>query len=250
MSGARVAVAAVAGFVLHAYPYKETSLLVEVLTAAYGRVALVAKGARRPRSELRGLLQAFQPLIFAWSGRGEVKSLTAAEWAGGIPRLAGEALLCGFYANELVLKLLAREDPHPRLYEHYDLALRALAGGQDRAAVLRRFELALLAELGYGMELGREADTGVPIVAERRYHYIVDRGPVAAESSGPDAGIDVAGSTLLALSRGDLSDARAAAEAKLLMREVLNRHLENRSVFSRRLMQDLIELSDGGARRQ
>src|ERR1700704_1444793 len=120
-------------FVLHAYPYRETSLIVEALTAAHGRVALVARGAKRPRSELRGVLQAFQPLSLSWAGGGELKTLIRAEWRGGLPLVSGSALLCGFYLNELLLKLLAREDPHPRLYLEYEDALARLAAGADQA---------------------------------------------------------------------------------------------------------------------
>src|SRR5512139_4219305 len=99
-------------FVLHAYPYRETSLIVEAFTEAHGRIALVARGAKRPRSELRGLLQGFQPLLLSWSGAGELKTLARAEWRGGMSRLGGSALVCGFYLNELLIKLLPREDPH------------------------------------------------------------------------------------------------------------------------------------------
>src|SRR5437762_9356107 len=143
-------------FVLHAHPYRETSLIVEALTADYGRVALVARGAKRPRSELRGILQAFQPLTLSWSGSGEIKTLTRAEWRGGLPLVTGSALLCGFYLNELVLKLVPREDPHARLYDEYESALAELANGAEQAPVLRRFELRLLAELGYALALAHE----------------------------------------------------------------------------------------------
>src|SRR5881394_1835536 len=128
-------------FVLHAHPYRETSLIVEALTADYGRVALVARGAKRPRSELRGILQAFQPLTVSWAGAGEIKTLIRAEWRGGLPLVTGSALLCGFYLNELLLKLLPREDPHPRLFASYATALADLAAGGEQAPVLRRFEL-------------------------------------------------------------------------------------------------------------
>ena len=106
-------------FVLHAYPYRETSLIVEALTLEHGRVAMVARGAKRPRSELRGVLQAFQPLCLSWAGAGELKTLTRAEWRGGLPLVTGAALLCGFYLNELLLKMLPREDPHPDLFGDY-----------------------------------------------------------------------------------------------------------------------------------
>src|SRR6478672_7918420 len=150
-------------FVLHTYPYRETSLIVEALTERAGRVAMVARGAKRPRSELRGVLQAFQPLALSWAGAGELKTLAKAEWRGGLPLPAGAALLCGFYLNELLLKLLPREDPHPALFAHYEDALRALtehSTGAAQAVVLRRFELKLLAEVGYALALTHEAVTG------------------------------------------------------------------------------------------
>ncbi len=239
MRGEAVRVEGEVGYVLHSYPYKETSLIVEGFTAGHGRVALVARGAKRPRSELRGLLQAFQGLALGWSGRGEVKSLVGAEWRGGHPRLTGQGLLCGFYVNELLLKLLPRDDPHPRLFADYETALAQLAVAADRQATLRRFELRLLAELGYGLELAREAESGGPILAEARYAYIVERGPVRWSPDQASSQTTVGGATLLALASGRFTDARAAAEAKQLMREVLNHHLEQRALFSRRLMRDL-----------
>ena len=149
-------------FVLHAYPFRETSLIVEAFSRNFGRVALVAKGARRPKSSLRGLLLAFQPLLLSWTGKAELRTLTRAEWQGGQPPLPGLALICGFYLNELLLKLLPREDPHERLFDYYQQALLALAREPEPAVVLRRFELLLLTELGYALLLEREADSGAP----------------------------------------------------------------------------------------
>jgi DNA repair protein RecO (recombination protein O) len=110
-------------FVLHAYPYRETSLVVEMFCQHKGRVGLVARGARRPRSALRGVLLAFQPLEVSWAGKSELKTLHSAEWRGGIAQLRGKPLICGFYLNELLLKLLAREDPHEALFHHYSEAV-------------------------------------------------------------------------------------------------------------------------------
>jgi DNA repair protein RecO (recombination protein O) len=226
-------------FVLHTYAYRETSVIVEAITADYGRVAMVARGARRPRSELRGLLQGFQPLLLSWSGQHELKTLLRAEWRGGLPRVGGSALVCGFYLNELLLKLLPREDPHPRLFATYESALSELAAGGEQAPVLRRFELLLLAELGYALPLVREADTGDPIDPAARYHYAFDRGARRAPSE-PFARLPVVrGATLLALADGRYTDAETAAEAKRLMREVLDHYLEQRGVESRRVVQDL-----------
>ncbi len=231
-------------FVLHAYPYRETSLIVEALTADHGRVALVARGAKRPRSELRGVLQAFQPLLLSWAGAGELKTLLRAEWRGGLPLVSGSALLCGFYLNELLLKLLAREDAHPRLFSDYADALARLADGADQAAVLRQFELRLLSELGYALPLTHEADTGAPVDPEARYYYAFERGPRLTVAEPGRRYPQVRGATLLALAGQDYTAADAAAEAKRLMREVLDHYLEQRAIFSRRVVRDLQALDE------
>jgi DNA repair protein RecO (recombination protein O) len=235
------------GFILHAYPYRETSLIVEAFTAEHGRVGLVARGAKRPRSELRGLLQAFQPLTLAWAGAGELKTLVRAEWRGGLPLPGGSALLCGFYLNELLLKLVPREDPHPSLFTEYEDALRALSSQATpaaQAARLRRFELRLLAELGYALALTREAGTGAPVQPDERYHYAFDRGP---QRHAAEPGVRwpvVRGAALLALAEERYPDAETAGEAKRLMRTVLGHYLEERRIFSRRVVQDLQALDD------
>jgi DNA repair protein RecO (recombination protein O) len=233
-----------AGFVLHAYPYRETSLIVEAFTAEYGRLALVARGARRPRSELRGILQAFQPLSLSWYGTGELKTLVSAEWRGGLPLVVGSALLCGFYLNELLLKLMAREDPHPRLYADYEHSLARLAAGEDQAPVLRHFELRLLAELGYALPLTHDVDTGAPVDPDARYYYAFDRGPRLTAAEPGRRYPQVRGATLLALAKLDFAGADSAAEAKRLMREVLDHVLDRRAVFSRRVVRDLRSLED------
>ena len=146
------------GIVLKTYALGDTSRIVVVYTRDFGLTRLVAKGARRPHSVLRGVLMAFQPLLIDWSGGGEVKTLVRAEWQGGQPLLGGQALLCGYYLNELMVRLTAREDAHPRLFAAFGEAIAALGRGDSPAVLLRRFELALLLELGYG--LGLEQDAG------------------------------------------------------------------------------------------
>jgi DNA repair protein RecO (recombination protein O) len=234
-------------YVLHTYPYRETSLIVEAFVAPFGRVAMVARGAKRPRSELRGLLNAFQPLLLSWAGAAELKTLIRAEWRGGMPLPGGSALLCGFYLNELLLKLVPREDPHPALWIEYEHALAALTAqsiATEQATILRRFELKLLAELGYAMPLTHEQDTGHPIDPARRYHYAFDRGP-RLQATEPGARWPVVrGETLLALAAERYPDAQTAAEAKRLMRTVLDHYLEERHIFSRRVVQDLQALDE------
>ncbi|HEX6945411.1 MAG TPA: DNA repair protein RecO, partial [Casimicrobiaceae bacterium] len=189
-------------FVLHAYPYKETSLIVEAFVRERGRVGMVAKGAKRPRSELRGLLQAFQPITLSWAGAAELKTLVKAEWRGGVPLPAGASLLAAFYLNELLLKLLPREDPHPALWDAYEQALTALASGEGagaQAVILRRFEVRLLAELGYALSLTTEADTGAAVDPAARYHYAFDAGPRRHAAEPGARWPTVRGATLLAL---------------------------------------------------
>jgi hypothetical protein len=129
-------------FILHSYPYRETSLLLDVFAQGFGRVSMVARAARSPRSVLRGVLLGFQPLALSWFGKGEVRTLARAEWIGGHPRLQGEALMCGFYLNELLLRLLPREDAHDALFARYGDALRELGSGGESAPALRSFERA------------------------------------------------------------------------------------------------------------
>ncbi|OZI24826.1 DNA repair protein RecO [Bordetella genomosp. 7] len=138
-------------YMLHATAWRETSLIVQSFSREYGCVALVAKGAKRPYSVLRPVLSAFQPLTLSWSGAGEVKTLTRAEVAGLRP-LAGTALMSAWYMNELLLRLLPREDAHPTLFDAYDTALHQLASGSRAAGALRRFEWTLLRETGYGID--------------------------------------------------------------------------------------------------
>ncbi len=229
-------------FVLHSHPWRETSLIVEVFSRDYGRVAMVAKGARRPMSALRGVLMAFQPLLVDWSGGGEVKTLVRAEWQGGQPLLTGRALLCGYYLNELLVKLSAREDPHPGLFEAYSEALCQLAGGQSQGVLLRRFELALLRELGYGVLLDHDARSGEPVDPARRYLYIIEEGPIALGadigSVDPDCQI-ISGQTLLDMAASVLERPETLAQSKSLLRALINHYLGGQSLQSRRVFTEL-----------
>lgn len=230
-------------YVLHSYPFRETSLIVEVFSRDFGRVALLARGARRPRSAIRGLLMAFQPLELGWSGKGEVLNLMKAEWQGGQPLLAGEALFCGYYLNELLIHLLPREDAHKDLFGHYGRILAKLAvdrSGKDREADLRCFEKALLQELGYGLMLDRDS-AGSPIQPDHHYTYRIEQGPVALEHEAGAAQV-VMGKTLLDLDQEDFSDARSRQESKALMRTLLAYYLAGKELETRKIFKELQEL--------
>jgi len=229
------------GYVLHSYPYSETSLIVETYTREHGRVPLVAKGAKRPRSTLRGVLMQFQPLGLTWSGKGDLRSLIDAEWLGGLPALSGNGLFCGFYLNELLLKLLARDDAHERLFDCYEQALRELAGGAGEAGVLRAFERELLREIGYALNLTHEADDGPALDPEGRYTYHPERGP--RRLHGREEGEpEISGRTLLELDSGNYSSPQTAMQAKLLMRYLLNHHLNGKVLATRLIFTQLQQL--------
>ncbi len=223
------------GHVLHSRPWRETSLVVEAFTREHGRVGLLARGARRARSRFRGVILPFHPLLLSWSGRGELPTLTGADPEGPARMLRGRALFSGFYLNELLMKLLPRNDAHAELFNVYRRTLVDLGGSGDLDGTLRMFEKRLLDALGYGPALERVADTGTPVAPERRYRYVPERGPVedACAGSGPV----VSGRTLLALAEGRLDgeDGRERAEAKRLMRAILAPHLGPRPLGSREL---------------
>lgn len=228
------------GFVLHSYPYKETSLIVDVFTRDHGRVPLIAKGAKRPHSKLRGALQTFQPLQLGWSGKAEVRTLVSAEWVGGLRPLERSALLCGFYLNELLVKLLARDDPHPKLFDHYVAALNQLAHDEPPTIVLRQFELALLKETGVAASLAACARTGEAVRPDGLYVVEPDRGPREALAS--DTMPVVAGRTLLDMEAGDYADPVTQQQSKFLMRHLLAYHLGGMPLNTRQILIDLLQL--------
>jgi DNA repair protein RecO (recombination protein O) len=227
-------------FVLHSHPYKETSLIVDVFARDYGRVALIAKGAKRPHSKLRGVLQTFQPLAIGWSGKAEVRTLTAAEWIGGLLPLEKSALLCGFYLNELLVKLLARDDPHPALFDHYVAALNQLAHEEPAPIVLRKFERALMKETGVGANLTVCVATGRPVEAEQVYVVDPERGPRPAHPA--DNTPRVTGKTLLDMEREDYADPATQTQSKFLMRFLLAHHLGGAPLNTRQILIDLMQL--------
>ena len=225
-------VALVPAWVLHARPYRDTSLLLEALTDEHGRVGLVARGVRGPKGRWRGLLQPLQPLLLSWSGRGELGTVTGCEAAGPAVALRDEPLLSAWYLNEVLLRVLQRNDPQPAIFSIYGVALAALAAGPAPAAPLRLFEKRLLDALGWGPAYGHAADDGSAVVAGRRYGFTPERGVLAA--GGGD--IEVDGAALLALAREDLSDPAAAAGARRVLRTALAPHLGERPLESRALL--------------
>jgi DNA repair protein RecO (recombination protein O) len=236
------------GFVLHSYPYRETSLIVESFTRSHGRMVFVAKGAKRPASAMKGILNPFQRLLFDWFGKAEMKTLKTAEHERIYPQLGGPALMSAFYMNELVLKLAHREDAHEVLFDAYELAVIQLARDtrptdlRGIGTILRRFELALLRELGYALLLSEEADTRREIVAGEQYLYLFESGPIAvARMLGQRHGdaLQLSGKTLLDMAAGDFSDLMTQQQSKQLMRRAINHMLGDKPLHTRQLIREL-----------
>lgn len=233
-------------FVLHTYPFKETSLVVELFTHDFGRIAAVAKGARRPRSAMRGMLQSFQPLLATWSGKNELRNLHSLDWDKGLLLLQGQSLMCGFYMNELLLRLLPREDAHETLFDYYAQTLRDLSKSssksQDTAITLRRFELKMLQEMGYAVPLEIDEEES-PISPGQAYFYVPERGACHPRTkSQQQNGVQLSGKTLLDMAQDVYSDLQTQQQSKQLMRVLLGHYLGDKPLHTRQLLIDLQEL--------
>ena len=214
-------------FVLAQRPYRDSSRLLEALTPSYGRVGLVARGVRAPRSRIGSVLQSFAPLLLSWQAAGELGTLRSAESRAPAVPLAGERVFYGWYLNELLLRLLPRDDPHPLLYALYEALLPQLAGAADDAErALRVFEKRLLADLGYALQLPADLDAGC------RYRYDAERGPLEDRDGMP-------GASLIALRDEKLDTTQARIDARRILRSALRAHLGDRELESARLLREL-----------
>lgn len=221
-------------FVIHTRPYSETSLYVELFTRHYGRLTVIAKGARRQKSKFRGTLLPFRKLLGGWSGKGEIPVLTLAEPSERWADMRGQGVLCGFYVNELVIRLLHRHDAHPDLFDYYGDTMVRLQAGDAFEDVLRLFEKRLLRELGYALNLDFDVDGRREIDPSRRYRYIPHLGAVPHDHARK-GGVPVSGAALRALRDEAFTDPRTLRECKKLMRAVIAHQMENRPLHSRKL---------------
>jgi DNA repair protein RecO (recombination protein O) len=233
-------------FILQQRKYRETSLIIDVLTRDFGRISLLARGVRKAKSKTAGLLQPFIPLLVSYFGKAELKTLTGVErLAGSAPtsdthsiqpfsEIKGLALYCGFYVNELVVCFLHKYDPHPEVFSDYGKCLLALSQDTNLEAALRLFELNLLEHAGYGLQLEHD-DNQSSIDSFKRYDFNVGQGPVEAVNG------QFSGKTLQALSVRELTDPQVLSEAKNLMRTVIDVYLQGRELKSRTVINKIIK---------
>jgi DNA repair protein RecO (recombination protein O) len=213
-------------FILQHRKYRETSLIIDVLTRDFGRLSLVAKGVRKSKSKTAGVLQPFIPLLISYIGKAELKTLTNVEIAQPLVQLEGLAFYCGFYINELTTRFLHRFDPYPEVFDDYAACLLRLSSGENIDAALRLFELNLMDHVGYGMQLERDVN-GAPVNPLK--HYVLDAQQGVVES------VDgrFSGKVLLAIKSRKFVDPLVLVEAKILMRTVIDSHLQGKPLKSR-----------------
>jgi DNA repair protein RecO (recombination protein O) len=221
-------------YVLHAWPYRETSLLLDVFTRDQGRIGVLAKGVKKPKSLAKSLLQPFVPLLLSCAGKTDLLLLQAVELREPVYFLKGRHLLCALYMNELCVRLMHRFDPNTALFEHYEQALAGLLALESEQKVLRIFEKSLLQALGYALPLG-----GDMLIPEAWYHFDPERGPLLQTplpSSSPQSQSLFRGSTLLAFAHERLEDSGVLSEIKRLMKQVLALYLGPKPLQTRALL--------------
>jgi DNA repair protein RecO (recombination protein O) len=221
-------------YVLHSRAFRETSLLLEVISSEHGRVSIVARGVKRGKAKTSSLLQPFVPLHLSWYGNGELVTLTEVEVYAPAHNLQARNAICGLYLNELLVKLLPKWDPCAKLFNSYSAALLEL--GQDNCIeqiVLRNFEMQLLESLGYALQLDKEIETGAAIQPDSYYLFDPVLGPKLAYIQNATA---IKGTSILALAARQFDDPGSLLEIKRLMRMVFNHHLGNRQIKTRELL--------------
>ncbi len=209
-----------------------------MFTREYGRLTLVAKGCRRKKSAVRGVILPFKPVLLSWTGKGQLPILTGAEQTRHWPELTGISLFCGYYVNELILKLLHRHDPHDRLFDCYHETVLMLAKNGVTNTVLRIFEKNLLKEIGFGLVLDRDVETGKIIEPHHQYRYIPDRGPVKILGDHQD-GLVIQGSTLCAIEQNTIQSGTASVESRKLIRALIEIQLNGKTLRSRRILNEV-----------
>ncbi|OUS11791.1 DNA repair protein RecO [Gammaproteobacteria bacterium 53_120_T64] len=223
-------------YILHTRNYRESSQLVDFFSRDFGRLRAVTKGGRGKRKVGGHQLQAFTPLFLSWRGKGDLKNLTGIEAAASSVTLRGEMLYIGLYLNELLLRLLPEYVPHEILFDSYGELIVALGSGADPEPLLRRFELLLLNELGYGLDLTTEHIEGHPVVAGEYYQLSPDQGLIRIDTVlGRQQELGFSGEHLLAIAENDYRSRDVRRCAKRLLRGALQAQLGGRPLLSRQL---------------
>jgi DNA repair protein RecO (recombination protein O) len=222
-------------YILHQQHYRESSLIIDVLTRDFGRISLIAKGVRKTKSKTAGIIRSFAALSLSYVGKSDLRTLTDAEMLGSPRELTGLAFYCGFYINELVCSFLHKDDPHPEVFQDYQQCLAQLAQATEIEAALRIFELKLMDHIGYGVQLNYDLHHGKPIAANKKYVFNKDDGLVEYADG------QFSGSALLAMQQRQFDEPHVLSEAKLLMRTVIDSHLQGKQFKSRAVINNIVK---------
>ena len=226
-----------AAYILHHRPFRDSSQLLDVITVDHGKLGLVARGSRGARSRLKGVLRPFMPLAISWVQRSDLGTLTGAEVRGAPLSLSGDALLSGYYVNELLLHFLHRHDPQPEIFDAYGKTIRALASTDSVAACLRQFEIEMLRHVGYALNFDHEFGSHDALDPGKHYEYRFEQGPVGVQRS--DGSLVFSGADLIAIGKHQFNDPAVLRAATRLLREVINFHLGGKELKSRKVLVDL-----------
>jgi len=224
-------------FILHHRPFRDTSQILDVISREHGKLSLVARGSRGAKSRLRGILRPFMPLSMSWFIKSDLGTLTGAEVRGVPLSLTGDALLSGYYVNELLLHFLHRHDPQPDVFDLYAQTIQSLAAAESVAPCLRHFEIELLRKIGYALNFDHESASQQSLQVNQNYEYRMEQGPVAVDrTKGP---LVFSGAMLTAIGAQQFDDADTLRAASRLMREVVSFHLGGKELKSRKVLLDV-----------
>jgi DNA repair protein RecO (recombination protein O) len=224
-------------WLLHHRPFRDSSQILDILSRDHGRLSVVAKGSRGAKSKLRGILRPFLPLQLSWVIRSDLGTLTGAEMDSAPLSLTGDALLSGYYLNELLLKLTHRHDPQPEIFAAYGKTIGRLAGSRDVAAYLRHFEIELLGMLGYALNLDHDTESREPLRPQQQYGYRAEKGP--GPVTDRDGSLVFTGAELDAIRKEQFADQAVLRNAGSLLRQVIAYHLDGQELKSRKVLREM-----------
>ena len=229
-------------WVLHQRPYRDTSSIIDIFSRDFGRISIVAKGSRSPKSKFRGLLRPFLPMNLSWYSGKNLGNLTDIEVTEKPYNLTGDSLLSAYYLNELIIKFLLKDDSQVEIYDLYSRTISSLIQARDIAPILRIFELEFLRLIGYGLNLNFEAGTEFPVKSNLFYEYKPDVGLVISESK--DKPYVFGGADIKAINQRDFQSNKTIKTANKLLKSIITYHLDGRQLKTRKVLEELRRFGD------
>ena len=226
-------------YLMHQRPFSESSQIINLFSRHFGRVDLIAKGSKRPKSKFKSFLQPFMPILVSWSGRSQLKTLRNIDInIKQKTTLPNKQLMSAFYLNELILSLLTTADPYPELFDCYALTIDKLSDVDSSEAVLRTFEINLLSQIGYAINFQTEAMSSNDIEAEQVYRFVVEEGFIRSNTKTPHYSL-IKGSIIKAIKRGDYSTSQILKAAKKITRESIKYHLSGKELNTKKVFRSI-----------